>query len=1633
MRARLGTVVDPPIWTNGANWNNNLAPGSGTAINLTFAGTSHLTSANDYATGSDFGGITFSSGAGAFTISGNALKLNGDVVSNAANAETISLAMELVGTRQFTPNSGDLNLSGVLSGSGSLTKSGTGILAVSGANTYTGNTTVNAGNLRLVAGAAIGTGTLYLTGGSLGTYNANASGDTTTISNTMQITGDVSLYAATSSGQSGRSRVTALGSVTTIGQRTINFISGGGFGSTSFGHVTMESLTLGGNTILNTSYNSYRANLRLKSLSDGGAGYSITKRGNATLELAGTNTTFAGDLIIEAGHVRVRNAGALGTGTVIMRSGSQLGTVYSVDVSTNAIRIEDGSVSPYSVSFYAAGNSSNETAALGAVTTVGSGTINVVQPIYGGIVGETALVYATNRVGSVSFPSLTMGGPTTFNLTNIQDTKVGSLTINGTLSDGGANYAMIKSGVGNLRLGGALPSGNMNIAGGVVSFLNGTTISRNLGAGPGEIQFTSGASGGLGSSTGGTLVVTLGANQLVWGSTYFNPSVLALNETNDTGNLTLANDIDLGAAVRSISSGGSSGVATLAGVITNGGLTKTGQGVLVLSNAGNTFNGGIAVNNGTLQIATLADVGAGSNGTGTIVLGNAANSGTLRLDGSAAAALTAARGVQLGSGTGTGGAGLENNSVNPAHAFTIDSLSTAATGSDKTLTLGGTNTGTNVVKDIAVASDGKKLNINKSGTGNWSLNGTVNLGGGDVNVLQGALNFGGNASLVNFGTLYVGWNNPNAPQVSTGAPGGSLSLTGSTVRIGFRTLATGVAGEVCAGTLDLSAMTTFSANVANFDLGTHSGTYTGTAGQGVVYLATNNTITATTRIYMGSAYGNIDPANGTLNRMRFGNGDSTVVTPTFTVGGTKQGATVDIVAGGVLHLNNGANGGADLLIGYDAGYSRESHFDMSNATFIAELDELYLGYKSADSSPPTGAGGTYGVLTLSANPANNVSVNKLYVGKTGSSARRSTVTGQLDILGGTMTVAQEFQVGYHDYRSPTNGTVNLSGGTLDVQADILLGYRDTTITDGNNSATINVGGAAVLNIAGNVNTAICTTGTVGTVSGILNLTGGVTTIQGNITTTSGQSLSNSTVTVDGGVLDMTDGSVTVDTFNLYAGTIKNIHEVYDGNGTVTGLNKTTSGTMLLGGINAYSGSTVIAAGRLKVAPNAVIYADATNAATITLQPGAVLELENWGSDSTASHSRSLGGLSAAASSIVSNGGVIRIAGTAPTSHGRGVTVNAQGLTLEVVSGGSWIIDNMNDSAAWVYNGDPTLTFAGEGTGVFQKDFSGAGGIVKNGPGTWTLTGTNSYTGNTVVLDGTLNTKVIDSAATTTIGVNAHLNADTIRQGALVVQGIDTPGNNLAKVALNTSSLGNPAAISHLGSLDIAHNGGTLGVPNSPLTSSQRTYYGTFDIKNNDVVIDNATPVDDDPSQSLLSATTDLVRAGSTSTGNLAAPDWAGRGLTSSFSGANSGRAIGVIRNVVDPAKAFNTDTMSTDYNPGGYAAVDGLTLTGNEILVKYTWYGDFNLDGQVSPLDFALLDAGFAGARQLDGQTGWYFGDANYDGQVTSFDYALAQSGYAAFSTAAPNNQLPEPSTYLLVAIGLCGLWYRSRCPSWAR
>ena len=188
--------------------------------------------------------------------------------------------------------------------------------------------------------------------------------------------------------------------------------------------------------------------------------------------------------------------------------------------------------------------------------------------------------------------------------------------------------------------------------------------------------------------------------------------------------------------------------------------------------------------------------------------------------------------------------------------------------------------------------------------------------------------------------------------------------------------------------------------------------------------------------------------------------------------------------------------------------------------------------------------------------------------------------------------------------------------------------------------------------------------------------------------------------------------------------------------------------------------------------------------------------------------------------------------------------------------------------------------------------------------------------------------------------------------------------------------------------------------------------GTLDLKNSDLVVHSGT----------LTAVQTLVQSGYNN-GN-----WNGTtGIVSSTAAASPLMALGVITNDNGSGTPLYGSGGTIASTFGGIAPVDG------DQLVKYTYYGDANLDGKVDGSDYARIDNG--ALHQL---TGWYNGDFNYDGVINGSDYTLidnafnTQGAIVASELASPTAQItgsasavPEPAT--LGMLGIAGVAVLSR------
>lgn len=260
-------------WNTAGNWGGT-APVAGDA--LIFSGsTKAVGNTNNFTAGTAFAGITFASDAGAFTLAGtswgqNGITLTGAITNNSANAQLITLPILLNATQTFDTGSAGINIgdnsSGIISGAGGITKTGSGTLTLNQTNTYTGATTISAGTLALSNGGR----------GSLASTNA----------------------------------------VTIASGATFSL----GLYSTTVGSIAGEGSVTGGNIVLTLGSNNLSADFAGDLKHSG----SVVKNGTGIWSLSGTNT-YAGATTINGGTIVFRKTSAKGNGTVTTVAAGSIG------------------------------------------------------------------------------------------------------------------------------------------------------------------------------------------------------------------------------------------------------------------------------------------------------------------------------------------------------------------------------------------------------------------------------------------------------------------------------------------------------------------------------------------------------------------------------------------------------------------------------------------------------------------------------------------------------------------------------------------------------------------------------------------------------------------------------------------------------------------------------------------------------------------------------------------------------------------------------------------------------------------------------------------------------------------------------------------------------------------------------------------------------------------------------------------------------------------------------------------------------------------------------------------------------------------------------------------------------------
>ncbi|WP_194847478.1 autotransporter-associated beta strand repeat-containing protein [Candidatus Neptunochlamydia vexilliferae] len=1104
------------------------------------------------------GGITLSAG----TIEGT----TSSILGNIANS----------GTLTFNQNS-DSEYAGLTSGSGSLTKTGTGTVILSGANTYTGGTTVSTGTLSISSNANLGdnSGGLTLDGGTLTTTAGFSSsrgitlgalgGTFNTVSGVISLTGTVTgagaliksgpgelILSNNSNDYLGGTQITqgvlAVGDNPRLGDLGGSVTFTGGSLETTGTFTTNRALIMTGPGTLSTDTNTTLTwNGTISGLGQ------IRKIGFGTVSLGADNSGFTGGFRFVVGTTSISNANNLGSGTLEF-SGGNLETTGAVTASNPITLLDGGGIfdigtdSSFSGSITGTGALSKEGAAkmtlLGTNnytggTIISAGTLEGdTDGLQGIITNNAAVIFDQTAAGTYAgmmsgIGSLEKQGAGTLTLTSLNSYSGGTTVSAGTLQgnttslqgaiDNNSNvtfdqssdgeYADVMSGTGTLTKVG---SSTLTLSG-TNTYSGGTEIDVGAVSVSANANLGSG-SGGL-TLNGSTLITTAGFS-------------ISRGTTLDAGGGTFD----------------TTGTLIHSGLITGTGtLTKAGPGVLSLTNNSNDYSGGTDITQGVVATPTDEKLGA--------------LSGAVTLSGGGSWEVTSS----FSSDRDVIFAGPGMLSVDPGRTLTLNTGSGSVSGTGK---------------------------LEKVGSGTLVLDGTNTSYSGEIFLSIGTISFSdpdnlGTGTLVTFGqgTLLASATlTLPSTKTFTLSTSGTLS-TADTFTVegiisgGGTLIKEGVGTVILTGTNNYTGGTTVSAGTLQGDTdsfqgaitnnaavifdqgsaGTYAGAMSGTGslektGAGTLTLAGANSYSGGTTVDIGTLSGNTTSLQGAITALggttvNFNQGSSGTYSGAMTGGGT-----LTKTGGGTLTLTgaNGYTGGTTVSAGILAGSPTGIQGAISNSAIVNfnQGTGTYSGVMS----------GSGHVIVSSTDGPITFSGANTYLGGTKISGNGNLIiasevnlgTGGVTFDSGTLTNTAAFA---------SAKTMTLSGdGTFETDFPLTLSGKITD--DGRLIKT----GSSILLLTGTTND--YTGGTLVS-SGTLEGTG--ETIQGDVT-------NNATVNFN----QMTA--------NTYGGSM-------EGSGLLL---KSGTGTLTLSGPNnTYTGGTTVTAGTLQGTSTSLQGTITNSGATVT--------------------------------------------------------------------------------------------------------------------------------------------------------------------------------------------------------------------------------------------------------------------------------------------------------------------------------------------------------------------------------------------------------------------------------------------------
>jgi autotransporter-associated beta strand protein len=434
-----------------------------------------------------------------------------------------------------------------------------------------------------------------------------------------------------------------------------------------------------------------------------------------------------------------------------------------------------------------------------------------------------------------------------------------------------------------------------------------------------------------------------------------------------------------------------------------------------------------------------------------------------------------------------------------------------------------------------------------------------------------------------------------------------------------------------------------------------------------------------------------------------------------------------------LTLNSGnSNGGTG---------SNGGTFNITNTLTINNTHNLVLNSGtnwSANRLVITGTSGT--ALSITGN--NTERISRLTIGSGGLSLE-GTRTITLNV--GTAEDARGSRIDLNGNVTSTgiitinrsgaaNGMARINMGAATRIWDIQLETTNVGVTiEGDADTGLTKTGAGVLQFSGDATTANTYTGLTTLSGGTLKLakSAGVTSIAGNITITSGildwdnndQIADTATINLNGGVLKFDNATETFANLNQTAGTINHNNDSNGGIVTITGtLTVSGGGSINLNSAGRWSANTVVFTNTFT--GNAISLNGNTNTVMNRFTVGAGGITLNSGQNILLSRAALENGKG---SELVLNGS-FTTSGTNNINVGGGAVGAAQ-INL---NGGQRIFNitsgTTTSNAAIVSS---TITLSGDDATPTT------GGITKTGAGVLTLNAANTYTGNTIISQGTL--------------------------------------------------------------------------------------------------------------------------------------------------------------------------------------------------------------------------------------------------------------------------------------------------------